>query len=423
MSRSFKRTIFFLLILILIPALTYIASRYARGERFDFENRQLTSTGMLVANSVPDGASVWIDGKLKTATDDTINLVPDEYEVEITMDGYHPWTKRVIIKKELVQKTEAHLFSKFPSLQSLTFTGASRPILSPHQQKVVFAVATGSDQKRGLWTLDLSSGPLDFSREPTLLVQDTARRTFSEADFFWAPNSKEILVTLQDGTAQENFILDANRTVNNGDLIDITPTLEEILTEWQEELSLRQEEQLAKLKPALRDFLQKFATQILFSPDMKKIVYTGKARGQLGPINDNPLPPSTSQEETRQIEPQGLYVYDLLEDRNFRVSQLADSENQNQAEIKTTQTQRLRNFFQNTAYHYPAYWLNTSRHLFLTQNNKIVVMEYDGTNWLNVYTGPLENEFAFPFPSGDKALILANIGEEQPSNLYAVTIR
>lgn len=418
MSRNFKRTVFFLLVLFLIPALTYLASRYAKGERFDLKTKQLTSTGMLVANSIPEGAAVWIDGKLKTATDDTVNLIPDEYQVEIALDGYHSWTKKVIIEKELVQKTEAHLFSKFPSLQSLTYTGAERPILAPDQQKVVFAVATGSAQKRGLWTLNLAPGPLGASREPSLLVQDTPLRAFSEADYFWSPDSKEILVSLN----RENFILNAGQSVTNGELIDLTPNLPTILTEWQSELTLRQEEQLAKLDNNLRDFLQNSADQILFSPDMKKILYVGRVNGTLVKINDNPLPCSTSQPQTRQIEPHGLYVYDLLEDRNFEIGQLPQTNSSNQTEAET-ETEKLKTFFQQQAYQYPAYWLDTSRHLFIVQNNKVIVTEYDGANRLNLYTGPLENGFAFPFPSGDKALILANIGDEQPSNLYAVTIR
>ena len=91
---AFKRVVFFLLVLILIPLISYFGIRFARGERFNLETKKLTSTGLLVTTSVPDGASVYLDGKLKTATDDTINLVPGQYQVEIKKDGFHPWKNR-----------------------------------------------------------------------------------------------------------------------------------------------------------------------------------------------------------------------------------------------------------------------------------------------------------------------------------------
>lgn len=414
MSRNLKRTVFFLVVLTAIPIATYIASRYARGERFDVKTKRLTSTGMLVATSVPDGAALYLDAKLKTATDDTINLVPGEYFVELKKDGYYPWAKTIRIEEEMVQKTEATLFSTFPSLQSLTFTGAERPVIAPNEQRVVFAVATGSAEKKGLWVLDLSNRPLGLAREPRQLVTDTATRAFSAATYLWSPDGKEILLTLEAPNRRtENFILDPERTLANNELIDITPNLPTIITEWTTEATLRQEEQLAKLPAILRDFLVANTNHVTFSPDMKKIVYVGQKKATLNPVAANPLPASTIQPDDRTIEPDVIYVYDLLEDRNFRL--LAAPQDFLDDEPKT----ELEALIQPS----PVAWLYTSRHLFLVRENRATVVEYDSTNWTDVYTGPMEDDFAFPFPTGDKLVILATLGENQPSNLYAVTIR
>src|SRR3990167_7293589 len=77
---------------------------YATGYRIDFGGngtgniKFIEGTGLLVATSKPDGARVLINGHLTTATNNTINLAPDQYDVEIQKDGYLPWKKKITIK-------------------------------------------------------------------------------------------------------------------------------------------------------------------------------------------------------------------------------------------------------------------------------------------------------------------------------------
>ena len=66
---------------------TYFAIRLARGYRPSLASRALQGTGLLAANSVPRGASVFLNDKLTTATDDTLNLPPGQYRVKIAQDG------------------------------------------------------------------------------------------------------------------------------------------------------------------------------------------------------------------------------------------------------------------------------------------------------------------------------------------------
>lgn len=94
----------------------FIAIKFANGYR-PTKNGIIEGTGLLAANSFPSGAQVYINGKLTTATDDTKNLNPGNYTVEIQKDGYITWKKDLIIEKELVTQTNAVLF---PSVVSLT---------------------------------------------------------------------------------------------------------------------------------------------------------------------------------------------------------------------------------------------------------------------------------------------------------------
>lgn len=403
---TFKRVVFFLLVLSFLATASFLAIRFARGERINFKTKTITPTGLLVASSTPDGAPVLIDGKLKTATNDTLNLVPGEYEVEIKKDGFHSWKKLLKIEKELVAKTDAYLFSSFPSLTSLTYTGAARPVLSPDFGKVAFAVATASASKPGLWVLELSERPLGLSREPRQIIKSTPRgRDFAQSQYRWSPDSKQLLVTFKyesgkskEPVTQENFLLESDRLNDPAGLIDVTPSLELIQSQWEKEEEVRKNAQLSKLPNKLLEALENSVENILFAPNEKMILYTATASAAIPKKIRPPLPASNNQPESRQIKPNQAYVYDLIEDKNFLV--------QPEASKLTTLT-----------------WLATSRHIFQVGGNKVTIAEYDGTNTVDVYTGPFEDGFAFPFPTEDKILILASLGEDQPPNLYAVSLR
>ena len=406
-----KRILFFVLVAAAICGSAILVIKLAQGYKPDFSARTLRPTGLLVATSIPDGAQVFVGGKLKTATNSTLSLSPGEYEVEIKKDGYTCWKKRLEIKKELVTKTDAYLFSSFPDLRALTFTGAKNPILSPDGTKVVFAAASPSASlsKQGLWVLDLADRPLGLSREPRQIVVNTPNYDFSQAEYRWSPDSKQILVTFKTTsgkgkaakTKTQNFLLDSDRLNPSSALVDITPTLSFILENWEKEKENRLQAQFSKLPKELLNSLKGKVVDIQFSPDETKLMYTATASASI-PSGIIPPPPAAStQTEEREIKPGRIYVYDLKEDKNFFIG-----------EVPSPQSQ------------VPSYsWFPTSKHIFIVQKDKISIKEYDGTNETVVWSGPFENSFAFPFPAGNRILILTSIGKDTPPNLYAVSLR
>jgi len=376
----------------------YFVIRLAQGYRPDISTKSLRPSGILVATSIPDGAQLYIDGRLKSATNTTINLTPDEYEVEIKKDGYTSWKKTLTIKKELVVKTDAYLFPTFPNLQSLTFTGAQTPFLSPDGQKVVFAVSQSSVDKNGLWVLDLGDRPFGLPRDPRKIVASAPDgRDFALAELEWSPDSKQILATLTIGTRQENFLLEANQLNLANRLIDVTNQLAAIRADWKEDEELRFEAQSAKLPPELLEILTSSVADIKFSLNETKILYTATASAQIPEELIQPLPAANTQPENRNLEPGKIYIYDIKEDKNFY---LTDKD----------ETKKLA-------------WFPTSKHIFLVQEGKITIAEYDNTNWVEVYTGPFEDLYAYPFPAGNRFLVLTALGEDTPPNLYAISLR
>src|SRR3989344_4810048 len=122
-----NRPLITLIVAIFLLVGTAVATFFARGYRFN-PRQSLTTiqgTGLLSLTSYPKSAQVFIDDKLVTATEDTVNLPPGDYTVKISKEGFLPWQKRLTVKAELVTATEARLFPSAPSLSAFTYTGAS----------------------------------------------------------------------------------------------------------------------------------------------------------------------------------------------------------------------------------------------------------------------------------------------------------
>jgi len=397
-----KRLIIFLSVFLGIALVAYFLVKLASGYRPDFSTKTMRPTGLLVATSTPNQASILVNGKiLKAKTATTLSLGPGEYNIEIKKDGFSSWKKKILIEKELVAKTEAYLFPTYPDLKALTTTSASNPAISPDGRKVVFAVEK-EDERDGLWVLDLSERPLGLARESRQILQSAPRgRDFAKGTYQWTPDSKQILVTLAKSiiktkSVEENFLIDANNLNDNTKLIDITDQLLTIQRGWKNEEKILQEAKLGKLPEELSQILDKGGKDIAFSLDETKVLYTATASASIPKNLIPPLPGANNQPETRDLNSGKTYVYDFKEDRNFALDL--------PQEAKVS-------------------WFPTSRHLFLVQKDKISIIEYDNSNHIDVYSGPFENSFAFPFPSGNRLLILTSLSKDTLPNLYALTLR
>ena len=188
---------------------TYIAIKWAEGYRYNLSQRMVEGTGLLVANSMPQGASVYLDDLLTTATDDTLHLQPGDYQIRLEKDGYTPWQKKLKIEKELVTQTNARLFPSVPSLSAITVNSATDPHASPDGQKIAYKIATTSASlKQGIWVTNLSNNPLRFGSSSIQIAKDSAQLKFSQADLFWAPNSNQILAYFNPN---QSYLLEVNQ--------------------------------------------------------------------------------------------------------------------------------------------------------------------------------------------------------------------
>lgn len=405
--------------LIFIVVVTIVVIFYGRGYRPD--GNSLKSTGLLSITSDPKGAQVLVDGVLKTATDNTINIDPGWYSVTINKEGYIPWQKRLRVQGEVVTRADPFLFPTSPSLSPLTVTGIEHPVLSPNGTKIAYTIplspSTLDPKRAGLWIYELIDRPLGLSRDQLQLDTSTTSTNFSGAKITWSPDSEELLVA----TGSSTKLYKTNRTA---DFQDVTASVNRILDDWETEKRLIERQKLASFKQPIVNMATSSARIIAFSPDETKFLYEATQSATLEPIIIPPLIGTNSTEEIRTLESGKIYVYDSREDKNYFILDTFELPKSSPSLSAIRQNPKVSPKPEETLQTL-IHWFPTSRHLALTFGGKIDIMEYDRTNWATVYSGPFQSDFMAPYPNGSRIIIVTNLnpGVSTLPNLYTVNLR
>ena len=368
--------------MLIVGTIGYFVALIARGYQFDIGTLAFVANGILVAKSDPDGASIYVDGDLKGATNTNLKLAPKSYDIEIRNNGYITWKKKLTIKKEEVTQITAHLFKNAPSFSPITFNGAINPVVSSDFSKIAYT------NDEGLWITSVSLLPIGFQNEPKKITDGILQNPI----YNFSPNNRELL--LETKTAV--YLINTNEFTAQADLVNIISQKETILEKWKLEKSKKDESELKLLPIELSEIISKKSTNFVFSPDETMVMYTASNAATLKTDLIPSLPGSNTQKEERDIKVGKTYIYDIKEDKNFEVLDTGRS----------------------------LYWLPTSRHLLLPDEGKIIVMDYDGTNRQTVFSGDYVTPHAYPFVNASKLLILTNFGSSSSTpNLYSLSIK
>ncbi len=442
-----KRRLFAILSAIFLIGGTWLAIQYAQGKIRIGTDGIVQGTGLLSATSDPKSAQIYINDRLVGATDETIYLQPDTYEVKIEREGYHGWKKTLKIEPEFVSAANARLFPIATTLSPLTFTGTARLTPSPDGQKLAYYVASQSAQiKNGWYVLDLSGGlPFYSTKTPRqILVENPAFQT-ENAHLIWSPDSTEIMFI----TSRKDVVVPLNATSSIESLPDNSLLRGQTLALWEEEMYLRERQYMAEFPEEVIAIATRSAKNVYFSPDKKMLLYTATASAVLPDNLVPPLPAASNQQQSRELSPNTVYVYDRHEDRNFALGEdtqpdapskflLATDLDHPTAKTLVSSPSAFRKLQAATTsaqlaamfnrYHSPLYtntfqWFPDSRHLMDARDGAISIKEYDNTNEIVLYSGPFSNEFFYPWPDGSKIMVTASFNVNSPSNLYAIDLR
>lgn len=410
-----------------IVGVSILVIAYGRGYRIDLTKNSFKPTGIIAATSDPTGAQVFVDGKLKTATNNSFNVDPGWYTVTISKEGYISWQKKLRVQGEVVSRADAFLFPANPSLSPITNLGIDRPMLSPDGSKIAYTIPAKDldnslTKKAGLWVYELSEGPLGRNRDPVQLAVADDMFNVTTAELTWAPDSSEILASI--GNTYRLYPIGNPLTYT-----DVSLTYYSLLSEWNDEKMTKERQQLAAFKQPIIDMATSSAKIISLSPDETKILYEATASATIPQVIIPPLIGTNPTEEQRTIQPGKYYVYDSREDKNYFVL--------DQKELPTpepTPTPIKKSLARPLVTPTPTvsagpegaiHWFPTSSHLLLTLDGKIDVMEYDRTNWSTIYSGPFVDSFVAPWSNGSRILIITNLNPNASTlpNLYTVNLR
>ncbi len=395
MNLSKNRTIFTVVVAIIILLVATVAIFWARGFKPNFQKGTISRTGLIVASSIPTGAQVYLNDRLTSATDTNIAyLDPGSYKVKIQKDGYTTWEKQIDIKADLATEIKVLLFPTAPQITPLTTTGASNPTLSPDNSKLVYGVA---GIRGGAYLLPMANGIFTFRQDAHLLAKNTAALDFSTAKFAWDPDSKQVIATFvdQNGQTTANLTLDSDKTDQTA--TDVTASLNSLISSWQDTLSTRAQTQDVTIPQSVKD-----ATAEAQTPNPSPAPSPQPASSQLSTINYYPtgLIISPDEEKVLYKDKNGRYrVYDLKDKKEYVMPELPDL-----AGIS---------------------WFPDSAHLVIAQKDLISIMETDGTNKMGIYSGKFEDGFVFAHPSGSRIIILTTLTQQDgtPPNLYGINLK
>ncbi|MBF8249800.1 MAG: hypothetical protein HW400_401 [Candidatus Levybacteria bacterium] len=376
---------------------TIVVILYGKGYNFNFGDGKIgiSGTGLLAATSQPDGAGIYINGHLTSATNNTISLPPGEYDVKIFKSGYSAWQKKIKIEKEVVTGAYAFLIPTAPKLDNITQTGVDNPVLDPTRTKIAYTVSSLDPRKNGIYILDMGLRPILTLQSSSTQIADDTIDNFSTAQLSWSPDAKEITATVSAGpSAATTYLL---KTSFNENPQDVTATLASVNSAWNELKTNQDKSQLLGFKTNLQNLIEENFTIFSWSEDETKILYTASRSATLPIIINPPLIGTNSTPEAREIKTGAVYVYDIREDKNFK--------------ILDANTLSLN-------------WFTDSKHLIYVLNGKIQIMDYDGQNQTTIYAGPFMDRYVFSWPDSSRLLILTDLGNSNtPPNLYTIGLK
>lgn len=400
-----KQLIISVLIIGFLVTATALVILFGSGYRLGFGGNGaiLSGTGLLVTTSSPNGAQVFINGHLTTATDNTINLAPGVYDIKIFKEGYFPWEKKITIKKEVVSKADALLFPNAPKLESITNIGISNPVVDPSKTKIAYLVASQSAVKNGIYVLDMTSRPiLTLQSNSTQIVNDTLN-SFSNSILSWSPDSAQLLTKIKGISFSTTYLLQSTSLNDNPQ--DVTETISTVNNAWTKLKTEKEKALMDSLSKKLKKAVAENFNILEWSGDETKILYQASRSATLNPIIIPPLIGTDSTAQVRDIKKGEIYVYDIKEDRNYKILDALPKKQEENSPLSIK-------------------WYPDSKHLIYVHDQKIDMMEYDAINQTTVYAGPFVNDYVFPWPDATKLVILTNLGNPSIApNLYTVGLK
>lgn len=435
----YKVVIFVVFLSVLVGTITY-----SRGYRLNILQNQITSSGLVAVTSNPKSAKIYIDGDFEGVTDTTVYLQPGTYSFTIIKDGYFPWKKTVAVKGEIVYSVDATLYPINSSLNPLTNIGIERSVrfgvgeqkallfskkrsIDEIEEATVIKDAT-SEKRDGLFVFDPNNravtifSPLTSVAEYKVFPVELIPQNIS---IVFSPNYDQaiLFVLLSENPDNSNNIENQNPELApsnkypqiydsaflislnsyNDSPLDVTASAGSLIDAWAQKKSKNIDDLVSSYSKKIQLFLKESTAMIDISQDKNLIMYSATAEATLTQVLKNSLIGSNQTEDVRSTEVDSIYVYDVKEDRNYKITDQNADPNDEIGAI----------FF------HP-----NSRNIVYSKEDNIVIADFDGLNRQRVYSGPFTKDF-LAITNDGRLIILTNLNPSQNKvgDIYAVGIR
>ncbi|KKQ34854.1 MAG: hypothetical protein US51_C0025G0008 [Microgenomates group bacterium GW2011_GWA2_37_6] len=243
----------------------------------------------------------------------------------------------------------------------------------------------------------MKSNPLLTLQGSSTQIVDDSFDFFSTSAISWSPDGKDIIATVSAANSfSTTYLLDTDRV--NSPPFNITSTLPSVDATWTRIKNTKQKAVLDSLPRPVRQIIGVDFKILSFSPDQNKILYEASRSASLPIVIKPRLIGVNSTPEVRSIEEGQIYVYDVKEDRNYKM----DSSNFNGSYS----------------------WFTDSKHIIFVKNKEIHIVDYDGLNDTVVYAGPFVENYVFPWADATRIVILTSLGNLNISpNLYTISLK
>ncbi|RJR27983.1 PEGA domain-containing protein [candidate division WWE3 bacterium] len=382
--KDLLQTILTLAIILGISTVLYLYTSGYRLQKSEEKTIDLTQTGMVNAKSIPEAATVYLDGEIVTATNDTIaGIEPGMHTLKIVRKGFVDWEKEIEVFPELVTDITAVLVSQSPRIEPLTNTGARLPIISPTMNKLAYF--SEDDAEPGIYVVPLGGfgGISLFKSNPNVAIKDTRVNKFSQGVLMeWSPDETNILM---EGPNSVYYLVDLQKNT-----AETTASPNLVRETWRKIIEQKRVESLEKLEidQDIRDL--GLSDNAIWSPDEKKFLH----------VQQNGDKTTYKVYNLEKPIPIGEKVENLVFELNSADPQPKIS------------------------------WYSDSFHLILVEGDPVVekrgvisLIRIDGTNKTEIYSNTLLSDNVYSTPGGDKVIISTSFKSNNQIDLYTVSIR
>lgn len=177
---------------------------YSLGYSFDWQEKKVVLTGGLYIKSIPKRATVYINDKPKKETPVFIKrLAPKYYQIKVTKEGFHEWSKKLKIESKLV--TEAKDILLIPINPEIEIINEKNPDNFSLKEYIISKTTVSNDvfyinkpsyilyktDKDNSFQEQISLTPLPENQEYEIIISDNQQiAVLSDSDQLYILNSE-----------------------------------------------------------------------------------------------------------------------------------------------------------------------------------------------------------------------------------------